>query len=92
MPKCLFFYHSTPTLATWGAQIRVGHQLIMPVAEPCKRLLILWGRGAYIYARRNSQLLLKKDKQKWLPIPSMVQSEFHGDCRGQACHHWPFFP
>lgn len=49
MPKCLFFYHSTPTLATWGAQIRVGHQLIMPVAEPCKRLLILWGRGAYIY-------------------------------------------
>lgn len=48
MPKCLFFHHSTPTFATWGAQIRVGHQLIMPVAEPYKRLLIRGG-GVYIY-------------------------------------------
>lgn len=54
--QCLsvFFYHSTPTVATWGAQIRVGHQLIMPVSEPCKRLLMCWGGGstyAYIYMR-----------------------------------------
>lgn len=50
MPKCLF-YHSTPTLATWGAQIRVGHQLIMPVAEPYKRLLILGVGVGVIYIK-----------------------------------------
>lgn len=85
--QCLsvFFYHSTPTVATWGAQIRVGHQLIMPVSEPCKRLLMCWaGEHICIYIYENSQLLQKKDKWKWLPIPSMVQSELRGDCREQG--------
>lgn len=66
MPKCLFFYHSTPTLATWGAQIRVGHQLIMPVAEPCKRLNSLAVGHIYIYKGIANSYWKKTSKSGYL--------------------------
>lgn len=35
---------------------------------------------------------LEGEKWKWLPVPSIVQSELRGDRRGRACHRWLFFP